>query len=338
MGCGNGMVEEGETCDGNCPASCNDNDVCTLDVRTGSPASCDVACDFTPLDFSGPRSDDCCPAGGAEFQDADCPASCGNGFVESGETCEPQAADPNQRCPSRASCDDQDECTVDRVALEEDGNACTAVCVHEARTPNPEQDGCCPAGGTPNNDPDCGPPPPLCGNGEIDDGELCDPNGDPRCPVRCIDGDNNPCTVAELVNPETCQAQCTTRRITDPGPADECCPDGATPNTDPDCEAPTPVCGNGVLEEGERCELDPPAGVPVCPTGCPDDGDGNACTISVLLDRGTCQARCEAQRITEIGPRDGCCPSPGSDDPDCIVVIPVDGSIPPIDVVFPVAN
>lgn len=332
MGCGNGMVEDGETCDGNCQQSCNDGDVCTLDQLTGSPASCDVVCNFTPLDFSGRRSDDCCPSGGAEFQDVDCPAECGNGFVESGESCEPQAADPGQRCPTAASCDDGDVCTIDGIRPEAEGNRCTTVCTHQPRTPNPEQDGCCPANGNSDNDPDCLPPPPVCGNGQIDEGELCDPRGTPTCPLRCIDTDEDPCTVQELLNPDTCQAQCRERRIIDPGPADRCCPDGATPNTDPDCVPPAPTCGNGVLESGELCELDPPPGTPVCPTGCPDDGDGNACTILVLVDRGTCQARCEAQTITESGPSDGCCPG-GGVDPDCAVVIPVDG-FPPIDAVI----
>jgi hypothetical protein len=34
--CGNGIVEPGENCDGNCPTSCDDGDVCTRDMLRGT--------------------------------------------------------------------------------------------------------------------------------------------------------------------------------------------------------------------------------------------------------------------------------------------------------------
>lgn len=42
--CGNGVVESGELCDGNCPTSCDDSDACTSDQLMGSATSCDAVC------------------------------------------------------------------------------------------------------------------------------------------------------------------------------------------------------------------------------------------------------------------------------------------------------
>ena len=35
--CGNGVLEEGELCDGDCPLSCSDNNACTTDSLIGAP-------------------------------------------------------------------------------------------------------------------------------------------------------------------------------------------------------------------------------------------------------------------------------------------------------------
>jgi hypothetical protein len=73
-GCGNNKIDPGETCDGNCPASCDDGDACTLDSLSGSAASCSAVCvhSGTKACVSG---DGCCPAGCSNGQDSDC---CGN--------------------------------------------------------------------------------------------------------------------------------------------------------------------------------------------------------------------------------------------------------------------
>ena len=42
--CGNNVTEDGETCEGNCPSTCDDNDFCTDDAMTGFAASCNVVC------------------------------------------------------------------------------------------------------------------------------------------------------------------------------------------------------------------------------------------------------------------------------------------------------
>ncbi|MBN1274993.1 hypothetical protein JXA12_01765 [Candidatus Woesearchaeota archaeon] len=69
--CGNGVTEPPETCDGDCPSSCNDGDPCTTETLTGSPASCDVVC--VPAAVTACTSyDGCCPSGCTSSNDNDC--------------------------------------------------------------------------------------------------------------------------------------------------------------------------------------------------------------------------------------------------------------------------
>jgi len=72
--CGDGVVQAGERCDGDCPASCDDDDPCTVDTLEGSAETCDAACVFTPrgADDCTPL-DGCCPEGCAARGDLDCP-------------------------------------------------------------------------------------------------------------------------------------------------------------------------------------------------------------------------------------------------------------------------
>lgn len=72
--CGNNMVEAGELCDGNCPATCSDGDMCTRDVRAGQDAQCNVVCSYPPI-TACTSNDGCCPAGCTDMQDNDCPSS-----------------------------------------------------------------------------------------------------------------------------------------------------------------------------------------------------------------------------------------------------------------------
>ncbi|MBN1275590.1 DUF4038 domain-containing protein [Candidatus Woesearchaeota archaeon] len=70
--CGNGRVEPPETCDGNCPTSCDDGNPCTTDTMTGSPDECNVACAHTQK-TSCQDNDGCCPSGCDYQDDNDCP-------------------------------------------------------------------------------------------------------------------------------------------------------------------------------------------------------------------------------------------------------------------------
>jgi hypothetical protein len=141
--CGNGQLDTGETCDGDCPASCDDGDDCTEDALTGSAPLCDVVCENNPLTECEAAGDGCCPTGCSGSTDADC-AVCPNGMVELGETCD-------GNCPS---CDDGDACTSD-VVMGSDAT-CDVTCDNPVIVACADGDQCCPSGCTEATDNDCG--------------------------------------------------------------------------------------------------------------------------------------------------------------------------------------
>jgi hypothetical protein len=74
--CGNGTVELGETCEGNCPTSCPaDDDLCTVDEIVGSANECTAACSHEAATQCSAQSDACCPAGCDGTNDIDCEQS-----------------------------------------------------------------------------------------------------------------------------------------------------------------------------------------------------------------------------------------------------------------------
>jgi hypothetical protein len=76
--CGNGVVEPGETCDGNCPTSCDDGNACTIDLHTGNAAKCSAACTLDVCDGLGACTHPTAPQG----------TSCGSGAQKCcGATC-----------------------------------------------------------------------------------------------------------------------------------------------------------------------------------------------------------------------------------------------------------
>lgn len=109
--CGDGIVdlEHGETCEPNsqqtrCPESCDDGDSCTLDLGTGSAATCSMACSHTRI--TAPQGGDgCCPPGAHALNDSDCAPRCGNGVVEAGEQCDGGMCNTDCTMPS-----DQQRC------------------------------------------------------------------------------------------------------------------------------------------------------------------------------------------------------------------------------------
>jgi len=122
----------------------------------------------------------------------------------------------------------------------------------------------------------------LCGDGVLDEGELCDTGiaaGQPgACPTECDSGD--PCISAVLLSGGTCLAHCEFSAITEPRHGDGCCPPGANAANDDDCD---PVCGNDVCEPGEQstCIIDCDC---VENVDCDDD---YVCTFDQCLG-GTC--------------------------------------------------
>lgn len=133
--CGDGVVSDGETCDGKCPTSCPDKDACTKGGLSGVAMDCSAVCGYTTITATVP-GDGCCPSGANATTDGDCKPACGNGIKESGELCDGD-------CPT--SCDDGNPQTDDAIS----GSGCNVLCVHKTR-------------------------PSVCGNGMVEPGEECD--------------------------------------------------------------------------------------------------------------------------------------------------------------------
>ena len=242
--------------------------------------------------------------------DATCRFTCGNGVVDRdvGELCDTGIASGPGACPS--ACDDGVACTDDALSSSE----CTAECVHSSITAPADGDGCCPPGADATSDGDCS---ASCGNGVVEDGELCDSAivaGAGACPTAC--DDMLVCTTDVLTSPGTCQAACSFPAVTAPASGDGCCPAGANATNDSDCVA---VCGNGVQEPSEICDVGIAGGPGACPVACQD---GVACTADTLGNPGTCQAVCVFPPITTPTHDDTCCPSGAnaSNDNDCAPV------------------
>jgi len=81
--CNNGMVDVGETCDGNCPTSCQaSTDACKPITMQGAAATCDAVCVETEI-TDCVDGDGCCAAGCTADNDSDC-AGGPSGSVEGG--------------------------------------------------------------------------------------------------------------------------------------------------------------------------------------------------------------------------------------------------------------
>ena len=334
--CGNGVLESGEQCDtgiaagspGACPqniADCGAAQVCVRQSIQG--LNCQAHCVATTITTcSANTADNCCPSGCQRSTDIDCPATCGDGVVESNETCDMSAT--GSVCATAATCAaivaaDTSGCTQSTLT----GSAanCTAQCsTTHTTTTSPTSDGCCPPGGNANNDPDCS---PICGNGVVESGELCDTtipsNIAGHCPSasECSAmsmGTGGLCPHVTLVG-SGCTAQCSaTYPAANATTADSCCPPGNNHNTDIDCPA---VCGNGVVEAGagELCDTAISSGNGKCPTNAATDcNDNDPCTTDTIAGTG-CTAHCVHTAVTACTNGDGCC-APGcinANDNDC---------------------
>src|SRR6185436_14227178 len=286
--CGNGVVERaaGETCDP--PSACTTQmTACVSDanyVRTssGSVSACTYVCTTRPR-ACGP-ADTFCPTGCGPTMDVDCPG-CGNGRVETGETCDPPSACMTQMT---ACVSDANNVRTSSGSV----SACTYVCTTRPRACGPA-DTFCPTGCGPTMDVDC----PGCGNGRVETGETCDPPS--ACMTQmtaCVSDANNVRTSSGSVS--ACTYVCTTRPRAC-GPADTFCPTGCGPTMDVDC----PGCGNGRVETGETC--DPPSACMTQMTACVSDAN-NVRTSSGSVS--ACTYVCTTRPRT-CGPSDTFCPT-----------------------------
>jgi len=322
-GCGNGIPELGEGCDGNCPTECSTGNACFVGVLIGSPDTCDAKCRITEL-YKCNNSDGCCPLGCDATNDTDCSpaATCGNGKKEAKETC-----DAGSDKPCLASCDDGDACTVDMMS----GSvaACSVMCGHMPAEANAKtKDGCCPPGANNSVDADCD---ASCGDGVVSGTEACDTKSAKGCPTTCDDMD--PCTVDTLTG-SACSAKCSHEPVTKNEAGDGCCLPGTTEAEDSDCkfecydaadcagggECKEPNCsgnkcgfkaktgdcdsGKGTCQSDGSCKAKPRCGDgkvdpgEKCDGNCPKCDDGNACTTDITTGTvETCDLSCAHRNI-----------------------------------------
>jgi hypothetical protein len=181
-------------------------------------------------------------------------ATCGNGSVDMGETC-----DPASSCPSTDTCTSTNACL--KPMLVGMPSLCNVKCELVPVEDCKPGDGCCPKGCDKGTDDDCS---DSCGDGVIGKDELCEPRRT-TTPCRSSCDDMDPCTKdMQTGTPAQCNVDCTHAPITQPASGDQCCPPGANANNDSDCSA---KCGNGVKEGNEKCDGSD------CPTSC-DNCDG----------------------------------------------------------------
>ena len=280
--CGDGRVNGKEKCDmaipdgkpGACPKSCAAVDACTPAALSG--VGCDATCVAQPITQVGAK-DGCCPRGADATVDPDCAAVCGNGVLESGETC-----DPKDGCPS---CKSEDQCLV--FTSKGDAASCSVSCSFSAVTSCRSGDGCCPSGCDADNDDDCS---TTCNNGTLDAHETCD--GPVSCPESC--DDKNPCTVdVKTGSASHCSVRCTHIPITAAISGDQCCPKGASRNTDNDCAAD---CGNRIVEAGESCDDGNKNAGDGCTPDCKSENAIEACLANIGQTKRPECARCNCEK------------------------------------------
>jgi hypothetical protein len=217
--CGNGMKEGMETCDplSTCPTSCPPLG-CQL-RKLVNENTCTAACVNDQQQTSCTSGDGCCPSSCNHNNDTDCPARCGNGVVESGETC-----DPVSSCISK-----QAQCTSDKDKIRSpsgDPSKCTFECTETGRVCG-ASDGFCPTGCAAGADSDCKKPV----------GQACGGNGECGTGV-CANG---------YCCAQSCLTTCYSCAAADTGQANGTC---APVTANKMCSPPT--CSNGDVVEG-RC-------------------------------------------------------------------------------------
>lgn len=183
-GCGNGWLDEAESCDieipagepGACPESCGDPDGCFTSELVGQ--RCGARC--VSVEIAEPSSGDgCCPSGATPDTDSDCSGTCGNGERDEGETCDPPAS-----CVRAEECKTDEVCKVARFTGA--AETCSARCQILPVTECVSGDGCCLPGCSGEGDSDCEPVAASTGlagdePGPASSGSTEGPSGEAEC-------------------------------------------------------------------------------------------------------------------------------------------------------------
>lgn len=213
---------------------------------------------------------------------------CGNSVVDANEHCDIAIAhgEPGA-CPD--GCSGRGACT-EHVLI---GRACEAHCEDMEIHASIPDDGCCPAGATPDVDDDCV---AVCGNGIRERGELCDP------PETCVSREScvshAACVIAHYSgDPARCSASCELQAVQACVDGDGCCPTGCTAARDKDCPAETAKAS--------------------CDAGCSAPAD-EAPACQSLHAGGDCE-RCDCEHCAQQ--TQACASAPDSDAKACNAVV-----------------
>ncbi|MCX6740764.1 MAG: isopeptide-forming domain-containing fimbrial protein [Candidatus Parcubacteria bacterium] len=311
--CGNGVVEAPEICDGVLGCALNQNCInnCSL-CQTPPPPSpvCGNGVIEAPeiCDGSlGCAANQTCVNNCSLCQTPPPPSPvCGNGVIEAPEICDGSlGCAANQNCVNNCSLcqaptpggnicgnlivERNEQCELDKDCQE--GYSCRrsdctcqpvippAICGNgkKERGEECENNSECFDGKVCNNDCACQiapPPPPVCGNGVIEQGEVCD------LKVGCLFGQicNIGCRCQLIPLPPSASPFCGDGVVTG---EEECennsgCTDKKVCNYKCKCQVeppPPPVCGNGIIETGESCDV----------VGCVDGQYCSACQCQSIL-------------------------------------------------------
>jgi plastocyanin len=243
--CGDGVVNAtaGETCDQAELNSDTEVDACRTNCLLAACGDGVVddgeTCDDSDAQDCGACNADCTGEGtGEECEEEEPEGECGNDVLEEGETCDGD-------CPE--ACADEDACTEDVQAGSPE--TCDMVCSNDLIIACVSDDGCCAAGCSANDDNDCV---ASCGNGVVEDGEICDDGYTDACGTcnadctnvgggaTCGDGETCPqfesCDDGDVLACGTCNADCS-------GDGTGECP------PDPTCAADWAECAEGDYQD-----------------------------------------------------------------------------------------
>lgn len=292
-GCGNGMVEAGESCDDagqtagdGCGAGCL--------LELGEDCSADADCESSFC-----ADDGTCKCDG----DADCPADfvcdvapgtaecvaagCGNSVTELGEACDDGNTDDNDGCSKNClaeleeACDATSDCEVGECDA-------SSICVCTTSTDCAAGEVCKPA-----DPPVC--VPEGCGNAVVETGEGCD-DGNTNNADSCLNTCKKPvdelCNAAKECASGSCLAATGVCGCSKDGDceAGEVCEDNVCVPSD---------CGNGAIEVRELCDDDNTKSGDGCSSSCAVEdgyeclGEPSECTLIDLTECVT-NADCES--------------------------------------------